>query len=697
MARATPLPALPALARARARAPSARARRLRPASRRPALGGVASGVADDLDADPSAASSEGPPPSALASNVSARPPETLDAFATRVCARVGRGEGDARRIARTLRENWFETVAQVAALSPEQLIAMDVPARFAQEMRLVLAEEAEAASEASEAASSNASTRAGDGPASSSSSSDPSDPSDPASSDGWVGGPLPGPDDRLPRPLTGRPPSASSSPDGLHGRPRRPALASVRVSKRKRLPPYALRPGEAPEAFELELERLRRDVTSRRVGGGRAPVRHSTANNYVEVARGLMGWYVRCKLGGWDGVTWPEEEEEASEDDSDSGSGLGGASRRRRTPRASPPATLSLRDAIPSSDAAGAATAIAYLQWLCETRGVLPTTEAFHLRSLIALAKWLHGSGGEGGLEKPVVMELVRVQRGSKTLAAKGARGADEAAKWLDWPDYLRLVERLRLECAPLTHLGDQRADRDVALAVQRYLLFAILACVPDRQRTLRELELGRTLLCEPEVHDGLEEERREERRRRWVIAHAPEDYKTGGAYGARPALVLDPRVYPALEAWLFGPDPEDVPSDPAAANDPGAYGDWGHRAALAPNHRLVFTRPNGEPWTVSELSRTFSRAAMRLTGKKTNPHLVRDMVITHVRGEGIASDAELEALSLYMGHSVAMQKGTYDRRTQQQKVAPAIGLMSAINARASERKAGATGGGGGK
>ena len=92
-----------------------------------------------------------------------------------MCARVGRGEGDARRIARTLRENWFETVAQVAALSPEQLIAMDVPARFAQEMRLVLAEEAEAASEASEAASeaseaaseasSDASTRAGDGPA----------------------------------------------------------------------------------------------------------------------------------------------------------------------------------------------------------------------------------------------------------------------------------------------------------------------------------------------------------------------------------------------------------------------------------------------------------------------------------------------------------------------------------------------------
>ena len=108
----------------------------------------------------------------------------------------------------------------------------------------------------------------------------------------------------------------------------------------------------------------------------------------------------------------------------------------------------------------------------------------------------------------------------------------------------------------------------------------------------------------------------------------------------------------------------------------------------MSPNHDCVFSRPNGEPWNVSELSRTFSRAAMRLTGKKTNPHLVRDMVITHVRGEGIATDAELEALSLYMGHSIAMQKGTYDRRTQEQKVAPAIGLMSAINARAAEKKA---------
>jgi hypothetical protein len=55
--------------------------------------------------------------------------------------------------------------------------------------------------------------------------------------------------------------------------------------------------------------------------------------------------------------------------------------------------------------------------------------------------------------------------------------------------------------------------------------------------------------------------------------------------------------------------------------------GEGGYRGALAPTHGLVFSRPNGTPWNGSELSRTFSMAAMRVTGKKTNPHLVRDMV----------------------------------------------------------------------
>ena len=50
---------------------------------------------------------------------------------------------------------------------------------------------------------------------------------------------------------------------------------------------------------------------------------------------------------------------------------------------------------------------------------------------------------------------------------------------------------------------GKRRSARDVAMSVQRYLLFAILACVPDRQRTLRELQLNKTLFQDPSSERG--------------------------------------------------------------------------------------------------------------------------------------------------------------------------------------------------
>ena len=66
------------------------------------------------------------------------------------------------------------------------------------------------------------------------------------------------------------------------------------------------------------------------------------------------------------------------------------------------------------------------------------------------------------------------------------------------------------------------------------------------------------------------------------------------------------------------------------------------------------------------------------VVGKKTNPHLLRDIVVTHVR-DTAASEKELEALALYMGHSLNMQRTSYDRRTLTQKVAPAVSLLDKI------------------
>eukprot|EP00955_Chlamydomonas_euryale_P036890 350583-Chlamydomonas_euryale.AAC.1 len=182
--------------------------------------------------------------------------------------------------------------------------------------------------------------------------------------------------------------------------------------------------------------------------------------------------------------------------------------------------------------------------------------------------------------------------------------------------------------------------------------MFAILAVVPDRQRTLRELSLGRTLIREPAPGGtaagvgGTAFRARSAASRtrgtaagtggaaadaggaaagavcataiaggtaataggtaavyggalvavsgdggRWVIRHGPSDYKTGRHYGERPPLVIpDAAVEPELSAFVQT-----------------------YRAALgAPSHAFLFTRQNGAPFDGVALTRMFQAAAFR-------------------------------------------------------------------------------------
>ena len=121
--------------------------------------------------------------------------------------------------------------------------------------------------------------------------------------------------------------------------------------------------------------------------------------------------------------------------------------------------------------------------------------------------------------------------------------------------------------------------------------------------------------------------------------------------------MVISPKLYGAMEEWIRT-----------------------RRAHLKPTHDFLFTSKNGGPLTDTAVHRLLTSTSYRLTGRRTNPHLIRDMIITHLRGTD-ASERELEALAIYMGHSVAMQKGTYDRRTKEEKVAPAVDLLDAVNA----------------
>ena len=82
---------------------------------------------------------------------------------------------------------------------------------------------------------------------------------------------------------------------------------------------------------------------------------------------------------------------------------------------------------------------------------------------------------------------------------------------------------------------------------------------------------------------------------------------------------------------------------------------------------------------TPDSIYQTVARACYEKTGKRTNPHLIRDMIVTHV-SETDASEKELEALALYTGHSIQMQRTSYDRRTLNQKVAPAVSLLQSLS-----------------
>lgn len=53
-------------------------------------------------------------------------------------------------------------------------------------------------------------------------------------------------------------------------------------------------------------------------------------------------------------------------------------------------------------------------------------------------------------------------------------------------------------------------------------------------------------------------------------------------------------------------------------------------------------------------------------------------MIVTYLRNTD-ASERQLESLAIFMGHSLKMQKESYDHRTKEQKVAPAIELIRSI------------------
>ena len=371
---------------------------------------------------------------------------------------------------------------------------------------------------------------------------------------------------------------------------------------------------------------------------------------------------------------------------------------------------ISLYDIIPSSDTESAAPILQYILWLRSEREISPNYEANVLRGMLKLVKYRFAhetspntsstspknNGASAGTSSirstalddlPIVIELRKLHREAGNKGKKAPRSSNEKKKWMEWNDYLEVIQLLKYDLKQMIDTYNMRKEveensingamdgegssatkkqqskskakslqaqkKDIATLFQHYLILSFFACVPDRQRTFRELELNKNFIKVDDDGGNI-----------WVIKHSADDYKTGSTYGERPPLPLTTSLTSEIDDFILRFRPSLF--NPSSTN-------------TVPLH--LFLQPRtGNALTANSVYQIVSRCCYKYKEKKTNPHLLRDMIVTHVRKNGDASEKELEALALFMGHSINMQRESYDRRTLEQKVSPAVKLMQDMN-----------------
>lgn len=251
-----------------------------------------------------------------------------------------------------------------------------------------------------------------------------------------------------------------------------------------------------------ELDDFFTFMTRPSTGSQESPIKPATANIYMRHARQFLGWFL-------------SQHEKGSKFDK---------------------TNASIFEIVPNKEKESANCLLDFILWLRTNRSISVSYEANILRGLTKLTKFRFAeqsqadpSYGEKSFDDiPVVRELRKLHRDANKRQTLAPRSSDENRKWLSWPEYLQVIEKLK---GDLLRLVDSEASaseaktdanqsfttsqRRIATMYQHFLILSVFACVPDRQRTIRELELNRSF-----IHD--------EQNEVWVIKHAPDDYKTG-------------------------------------------------------------------------------------------------------------------------------------------------------------------------
>lgn len=323
-----------------------------------------------------------------------------------------------------------------------------------------------------------------------------------------------------------------------------------------------------------------------------------------------------------------------------------------------------------------------YIKWLKwqhnptnsrDVHQISPYTEVACFAALEFIAKYLYRDQTDHHYvnnyhDVPVVEALRQKINEASGRARDWKPQVDMSMKWMNWAEYCQLVDELKQCCAQRSLNHSRRPKTAIAYSYVKYLMFAFLRYMPpDRGRTFRELEVHHTLK-RGQIKDSrfIEADWDPERKRyhndkdaSWYICLKSEDYKTGPTY--KDAIDRVPEVlYPELTAWLYGYEDE-------SGNWQGYEGENGQRSGwrdvLKPTHNFVFTRKRGKPFSESDdLHKLFIPTASRRTGKMLNPHLVRNIAVTHFEEKG-SPEVLMKSLRQGMRHSWKTQQFTYNER----------------------------------
>jgi hypothetical protein len=437
---------------------------------------------------------------------------------------------------------------------------------------------------------------------------------------------------------------------------------------------YALRESDFGTVLKTEMAGFYLYMTEPSTDSQEAPIRKTTADVYYRHARLFIGWYAKY-------IHSQERKDNADASD------------------------VNLQMIFRTKEKEGASVIYEFIKFLRTERDISDSYEANIIRGLSKLAKYRFAkesesdpSYGEKSYEDiAVIRECRKLHRDANRRSKLSPRVSNEDKKWLSWPEYLGVIGKLKhtlqiethvlvemmqeggITASPINLIGDVYKEdivmdamlaadaahlcqditssslsqlskkkilsqqRRIAYLYQKYLILSFFASVPDRQRTIRELCIGKTLLKQSEVY---------------VIKHGPDDYKTGKSYGDRPPLEISRTLTQPIDTFI-------------------TY--WRPFHAPQANNLFLGVR-TGKALSADAIYSTVARTCYEYSGKKTNPHLLRDMIVTHVR-DTQASERELEALALFMGHSINMQRSSYDRRSLKQKVSPAVSLLQSLSA----------------